>query len=247
MGQNHDISAKFLNTNRIRQKTVVDQAMEQIRLLLTSGRYKPGDKIPTEQELAELFGIGRSSIREALKIFQHLGVLEFLVPKGTFLSSNTNISTEAITWSIFLGTKDIGEIVKLRQVIEEAALCSALDRYAKDHQKFEFFVCQLEEEVERMRQAVKTMSVEQMAQADYNFHMIIFREGGIKLFQEIFLTLSSFTMEEIKKSYLSTDLERNALDHQEIADAIRSGDREKAIIRHSAHFPVVLKNLNIPE
>ncbi|MDR2740720.1 MAG: GntR family transcriptional regulator [Treponema sp.] len=67
---------------QIRQKTVVAQVMAQIKLLLTSGQYKPGDKIPTEQELSERFGIGRSSIREAIKIFQHLGVLESQVPKG---------------------------------------------------------------------------------------------------------------------------------------------------------------------
>jgi DNA-binding FadR family transcriptional regulator len=45
---------------RIIQKTVVAQAMENIRELISSGLYKPGDKLPTEQEPAGRFGIGRS-------------------------------------------------------------------------------------------------------------------------------------------------------------------------------------------
>ena len=80
---------------KIRQKTVVEQVMEQIKELIASGKYKPGDKLPTEHELAEKFGIGRSSIREAIKIFNYLGVLKSKAAKGTFLSDRGNISAEA--------------------------------------------------------------------------------------------------------------------------------------------------------
>lgn len=66
MKKNNPIKSLPLEREQIQQKTVVAQAMEKIRELITSGFYKPGDKIPTEQELAEHFGIGRSSIREAI-------------------------------------------------------------------------------------------------------------------------------------------------------------------------------------
>jgi DNA-binding FadR family transcriptional regulator len=231
---------------RIRQKTVVAQAMEQIRLLLTSGQYKPGDRIPTEQELTERFGIGRSSIREAIKIFQHLGVLESQVPKGTFLCNNTSISTEAITWAIFLGTNDMVEIIQLRQAIEESAFRAALDRYAGEPGGLEYFAQRLEGEVQKMEEAAKAGSVEQLTRADYNFHAVIIQEGENKLFQEIYRTLYSFMIEEIRKSYAAmADLREAAADHQEMADIIRTGGREQAIIRHSAHFPRIQRLLNI--
>ena len=54
--------------DKIKQQTVVSQVMEQIRSLIAAGEYKPGDKIPTEKELAERFEIGRSSIREAMSL-----------------------------------------------------------------------------------------------------------------------------------------------------------------------------------
>ena len=47
---------------KVKQKTVVDQVMDQIKELIASGEYKPGDKIPTEMELAKDFGLGVFSL-----------------------------------------------------------------------------------------------------------------------------------------------------------------------------------------
>lgn len=112
--------------DKIFQMTVVEQVMDRIKTLITSGTYKPGDKLPTELELAERFGIGRSSVREAIKIFQYLGVLESRVPKGTFLRPRSQISTEAITWALLLGDDDVNDILELREVIEQRALAHLL-------------------------------------------------------------------------------------------------------------------------
>ena len=61
-----------MSIEKIKKTTIVEQVMEQIKALIASGAYKSGDKIPTELELAESFGVGRSTIREAIKIFNHL-------------------------------------------------------------------------------------------------------------------------------------------------------------------------------
>jgi DNA-binding FadR family transcriptional regulator len=226
---------------RIYQKTVVVQAMEKIRLLLTSGKYKPGDKIPTEYELIERFGIGRSSIREALKIFQHLGILKSQASKGTFLCDKSQLSTEAITWSIFLGSRELREIIILRQVLEETALWYALTSCLGDPGKFTALTDRLELEVEKMGIAARESSIEKLTQADYAFHEILFQEGENKLFQDIYRTLYSFMVEEIKKSYENIErLDEVAGDHQEIVDAIKTGDMETAIARHHAHFPRIM-------
>jgi DNA-binding FadR family transcriptional regulator len=221
----------------IQQKTVVAQAMEKIRELITSGLYKPGDKIPTEQELARRFGIGRSSIREAVKIFQHLGILESRVPRGTFLRGRSEISTEAISWSVLLGDDDMWEIIELRQVIEEAAFLSAMTHCARDKNSCGALVAALEAEVENMRTAAREGSIEKLSLADYNFHAVIIESGGNKLFLAIYRTLHSFMEEEIVKTYAAMkNLIDVALDHEEIIDVIRAGNTGKAVARHSAHF-----------
>jgi DNA-binding FadR family transcriptional regulator len=231
-------SIGFLNlSEHIQQKTVVAQVMEKIRELIASGLYKPGDKIPTEQELAERFGIGRSSVREAVKIFQYLGILESRVPKGTFLCNRSQISTEAISWSILLGDDDMWEILELRQVIEEAAFLSIMTRYVRDPQSCRSLIQALEVEIGNMKTALAEGSLEKLSLADYNFHGLIIREGKNNLFLELFRTLDAFLQEEIRKTYYAMkDLRDISPDHQEIVDAIRAGDIEMAAKRHSFHF-----------
>lgn len=224
-------------SEHIHQKTVVAQVMEKIKELITSGLYKVGDKIPTEQELAERFGIGRSSIREAIKIFQYLGVLESRVPKGTFLCGRAHISTEAITWSILLGDDDMWEIIELRQVIEERAFLSLMSRFVREPKSVEPVLTSLEREVENMKAAGKEASIEKLSRADYNFHAAIIRDGGNKLFWGMYQTLHSFLREEIKKTYNAMkNLSDVSRDHREIVEVILTGDLEKAVARHSAHF-----------
>ncbi len=222
---------------KIQQKTVVSQVMEKIKELITSGMYKPGDKIPTEHELADRFGIGRSSIREAIKIFQHLGILESRVPKGTFLCSRSQISTEAISWSLLLGDDDMWEIMELREIIEEKAFRSMMHIIHTEPAKRDEITRELENQVECMRQAIKSESVKELIIADFNFHAAVIRSGGNALFFSIYQTLHSFMHEEIRRTYANMkDLNEVAVDHEEILAAIKSGDIPSAVTRHSSHF-----------
>jgi DNA-binding transcriptional regulator YhcF (GntR family) len=75
----------LLPLEKIRKKTVVAQVMDKIRELIASRQFKTGDRIPTEGELARMLGIGRSSIRKAIKVFNYLGVLDSQTAKGTFV------------------------------------------------------------------------------------------------------------------------------------------------------------------
>jgi DNA-binding FadR family transcriptional regulator len=211
--------------------------MEKIRELITSGFYKPGDKIPTEQELAEHFGIGRSSIREAIKIFQHMGILESRVPKGTFLCDRSQISTEAISWSLLLGSDDMWEILELRQIIEETAFLTFITKYIQKPSSCRSVIEALEMEVKNMKTAFTEGSIEKLSQADYNFHSIIIREGNNNLFLAIFKILNAFLEEEIRKTYFAIkNLRDVSKDHQEIIDAIKAKVPKKAVMRHSSHF-----------
>ena len=110
------------SSDKIRQQTVVAQVMGEIRELIASNAYAAGDKIPTEKELAERFGVGRSSIREAIKIFTYLGVLESRAALGTFVRDRSQISSEALSWSLLLGNDE------LERTYTEYDLVNALSR-----------------------------------------------------------------------------------------------------------------------
>ena len=66
----------MVQIKKVKQKTVVEQVMDQIKNLIASGQLKPHDRIPTETELAQMFGVWCSTVPLAIKTFQHLGILE---------------------------------------------------------------------------------------------------------------------------------------------------------------------------
>jgi DNA-binding FadR family transcriptional regulator len=68
---------------KISKKTVVEQVMDQVKELIVTGQFRVNDTIPPEVELAKMFGIGRSTIREAIKLFNYLGILKSEPGKGT--------------------------------------------------------------------------------------------------------------------------------------------------------------------
>jgi DNA-binding FadR family transcriptional regulator len=233
MSQNEDPG----QDEKIYQRTVVEQVMDRLKTLITSGTYKVGDKIPTEQELAERFGIGRSSIREAIKIFQYLGILESRVPKGTFLQPRSRISTEAIAWAMLLGDDDMWEIIELREIIEQRAFARLMNRRTSDPAGFAAIVQTLQKEVDNMDKAVRNESLDDLVQADYQFHAAIIGGGGNKLFFNILQTLHSFMREEIRKTFKDMDnLLDVSRDHQQILDRMTFDAPEKATERHKAHF-----------
>ena len=77
---------------KIKNKSVVQTVVDSITKAIIAGDLKPGDKIPTEMELAESFGVGRNSIREAIKILVYYGVLEIRRAEGTFVCDGFNKS-----------------------------------------------------------------------------------------------------------------------------------------------------------
>src|SRR5437588_5636144 len=67
----------------LRHERRYEQVAEQIRKLISSGALKPGDKLPSERELCVKLGVGRSSIRDAVRTLQATGILEPRQGHGT--------------------------------------------------------------------------------------------------------------------------------------------------------------------
>ncbi|HUX13277.1 MAG TPA: FCD domain-containing protein [Spirochaetia bacterium] len=233
---------------KIHQKTVVTQVMARIKELIASGTYKVNDRIPTENELAQMFGVGRSSVREAVKIFQHLGVLEARVPKGTFVCDRAKISSEAITWAILLGEHGLNEVIDLRRVIELEGVSAVVMGLRVSAPEAAAVVRRLRTIVEEMKTAAESESIEDLVQADYNFHAALIGATGNALFSSIYETLHAFMQEEIRRTYQSIrDLAEIPADHQDIIDHIVRADSADAAARHNEHFGRIRRLLRGPE
>ncbi len=225
-----------MKMTRVKQKTVVEQVMTQIKELIASGQFKPRDRIPTEAVLAKTFGVGRSSIREAIKIFQHLGILESRTKTGTYVCDASNISTEALTWSILLAKGDLFELVDLRELIERQALADLTEKVRRKQPGALRVAGEMHAQTERMAEAAAMSHFEALIQADYAFHQAVISSAGNSIYSSIYATLRSFMMEEIKKTNVR-ESERSAMvsEHRAIAAAVRAGNggaAARAFARH---------------
>lgn len=231
---------------RISQRTVVAQVMHRLKELIASGAYQPGDKLPTEQELSQEFGVGRSSIREAIKVFQHLGVVDARAAKGTFLKERANISSEAITWALLLGNDDLRDVVELREALETICFAQLSLALATGNEEANLTVARLEEQVRVMENAVAQRELDRLVEADYRFHGHIFDAGGNRLFRAIYTSLHAFMSAEIRSTYANMEsLDDVSRDHKEIVATLQSCNPEEAQKRHQQHFTRTRGLLNL--
>ncbi len=229
---------------KIKKTTVVEQVMEQIKSLISSGAYKPGDKIPTELELSESFGVGRSSIREAIKIFNYLGVLRSQAAKGTFVEERSNISSESLTWSLLLGDDELNEMIDLRGSIEIWAMFKLVDEISAKSSVGNSIVKELKIIVDNMRKYALNGERNNLIEADFQFHNIIIQSCNNTLFTSLIKTLKSFLYNEIEQSQLDyTDLSQIPQEHKLLLDALLSENKSSVYSVYSNHISNIKNRL----
>jgi GntR family transcriptional repressor for pyruvate dehydrogenase complex len=118
----------------VRVEKVSDKIADQLELLIKEGKLGPGDKLPSERELINILGVGRSSLREALNKLETLGYVEIKKRKGIFVKSiNSSLQLDPLKKMM---QEDLHKIVQLYEVrgdIEQAnAHAAALKRNEKD-------------------------------------------------------------------------------------------------------------------
>lgn len=104
----------------LKSESVVQQVINCLTDGMVSGELKPGDRLPSEPELAAQLGVARTSIREATKILTYLGVLESKRSEGTFVTGGFRESMiDPMVYGVILnGARDFDSLMELRELIE---------------------------------------------------------------------------------------------------------------------------------
>jgi len=113
----------------IRNDSAPEGVVKQILKNLETGIMKPGEKLPTQEKLAEKFGVGRSSIREATNALAIMGYLKIIQGKGTFISEKLPVDSSLGTPGRgFLGDANLFNLVEIREVLECYVVQKAAER-----------------------------------------------------------------------------------------------------------------------
>lgn len=168
---------------KVNSESVVQQIINNLTSAMINRQLRPGDKIPTEMELAETMGVGRNSVREAIKILVYLGVLEIRRAEGTFVCDGFSESMiDPMIYGIILDKEDSYEkLMELREMIEVGVMDLAMRKMEPAHLQ------QLQEKLLGMKKEIDKgpINVENVFLADSAFHDKISEMGDNPLVNKI--------------------------------------------------------------
>lgn len=135
----------MLGIDPIKKTTITEQIMEKIAVLITSGKLKPGAKLPNERDLSEQFGVNRGRVREALRALSLIGLVTIKSGEGTFVTKKeVPIPPQTIIWMFHNEKKNLNEIYAARRLIEsEVYFLAAKQATNTDIHDLEAFIRQL--------------------------------------------------------------------------------------------------------
>lgn len=210
----------------IKPKKVSSQIADQIRESILAGDFSPGDKLPPERELAEMFGVSRPSVREALNILASAGLVMSYQGGGTVVLSLVDSGQGNALSELIRTQQDRAlEVIEVRKCMESWTAFYAAQRA-------------LPEDLRRMDEILLGMEKNLAGQLpsedlDANLHIIIARATHnivwLHLMQSLFDAMKEFQRGVWRAVYLTLE-DHNLLyqHHSTIVDAIRTRNAEGA-------------------
>jgi len=172
-----------------------------IKEMISESKLRPGDKLPTERELADTLSIGRYSIREALRIMDNMGMIESRQGSGNYLISNIGKNlAESVNMMLMVKQVNHLEISQLRRAIELYTYSCAMNNLTPEKAN----------EMDQLLEAMKNASGIEQAKLDKQFHDAITLESNNSLIINIMESLS-----EVCQGFIEKVLETSSLEIKE--------------------------------
>jgi GntR family transcriptional regulator, transcriptional repressor for pyruvate dehydrogenase complex len=124
---------KLMGIKAIKHHTVADEVISQLKELIIQGALEAGDRLPSEIQMCESFSVGRTTIREALKVLQTIGLVE-RSRKGTYVT-NINCFTTMRTFNDIIKQASISDLYETRRALEAEIAALAAENTGEDHIK----------------------------------------------------------------------------------------------------------------
>jgi GntR family transcriptional repressor for pyruvate dehydrogenase complex len=197
--------------------------VDYIKDLIIDKKFKAGDKIPTERELAHILGVSSNTIREAYKVLATQGYLTIKHGNGVFIS-DAETQIHNITSSFFVKNDHFLELFTVRKVLETHAVKWTVDHYRPQ------YGTELMNIVEEAHLALKDQdNHEKLANLDQKFHLSIIRMSDNSILLRIMMNLIDLLSEVRTESIrIEGRAEQSWKEHLLIVETIMVGDSDLA-------------------
>ena len=218
----------------IKPKKVSSQIAEQIRSSILAGEFNPGDKLPPERELAEMFGVSRPSVREALNILAAAGLVESYQGGGTVVKSLIETTTGPPLSELIKAEQGRAlDVIEVRKCMEGwTAYYAAQRALPEDLRRLESIVSEMERNLDGFKPS---------QDLDAHFHIVIALATHnivwLHMMQSIFDAMKEFQQSVWRAVYLTQEDHTNLFQHHRaVFEAIRDRNPEKAREEMLAHL-----------
>jgi GntR family transcriptional repressor for pyruvate dehydrogenase complex len=218
----------------IHPKKVSSQIAEQIRSSILAGQFTPGDKLPPERELAEMFGVSRPSVREALNVLASTGLVISHQGGGTVVKSLVDTTAGNPLSELIRTQQDRAlDVIEVRKSMESwTAFYAAQRALPEDIRRMEEIISGMERNLEGLFPS---------EDLDANLHIVIARATHnivwLHLMQSLFDAMKEFQLSIWRAVYItSEDHHRLYQHHRAIFEAIRAHDAAAAREAMAVHL-----------
>jgi GntR family transcriptional repressor for pyruvate dehydrogenase complex len=230
----------------VARTSISENIVEQITTLISRGALKPGERIPSEKELCRQFGVGRTSVREALRSLCVMGLLQTHAGDGTFVAQSTARCLErSLQLGLLLDRKMVEELVETRTMLESQTAALAAARAGA-------------EDVEAMERNLRGMAEslrdpERYLEFDLRFHLAVARASQNSILASLLGTIRGYLQEWIKQTLTAPTRHRSAeraslsvAEHEKVLAAIRRRKPDQARRAMAAHIRSSSADLPLP-
>ncbi|MDX3656190.1 FadR/GntR family transcriptional regulator [Streptomyces sp. ID05-26A] len=214
-----------------RRAGLVDQVIEQMRGAITTGEWPVGQRIPPEPELVTALGVGRNTVREAVRALSHAGLLEVRQGDGTFVRATSEISGAVRR---MCGT-ELKEVLQVRRTLEmEGARLAAKHRTDAE-------LARLTELLQKRDAAMEGEQWTEVIEHDTAFHVLLVQCSHNTLLAELYQGLTEAVKASVAASVDTSQPGQDQVSHTGLLHAVRDGDQEKAAIEAGGFFEELIE------
>lgn len=217
------------------QESLVNEIIIQLSQAILEGDFKPGDKLLSEAQLCEKLGVGRNSLREAIKMLNAIGVLETKRGQGTFLAKEISHDVfNPLIFKLILEPKSAKDIYELRILLETIIILMAIKKADdKDIESAKNVLLEVKKLLEQ-----NSTDIDRFVKLDIKFHMVIAKSKHNYLVETILDTIMVIFEPFIKKVLSSENgIQISVINHENLIKIIEEKNSLEAM-------NVVIKSLH---
>jgi DNA-binding FadR family transcriptional regulator len=213
----------------VKRQNLSEVIAGRIKQFIVTNQLKPGDRLPTEHEMAARFGVSRVSVREATKALGFLGVLHAAPRRGLTVGEfDAQRATEQLGFPLVLTEHPKSQLLQTRIVIETGALPYVAARMAENPAIYD----QLADLTDRSKQGI---TIDERIATDLVFHRALLAASGLGPLVA-FSDLLQIFFSRFRETFATPNLEKRVQGHLHIIDALRRGDVEDACAALRQHL-----------